>query len=270
MRTGEGGIRLHWLVGGLVCALSMTGFAIPVTFNVDPAHSTLVLAGTFAGYPLQTITFGSSGDPLISNGFTTSYEGAITADRDLSAGSLRITGGDVLAQINPFLVPSPEAFNYSFYTPYGPVYPVSSTFQGEIRGFSMRIGISSVFASPSFDASEIPAAIASGRLDWAIVSTNLLTIPPTEARLDGSSTLAGDLFFAPASATLMDVDGIETLSIPISTEFLTQANLEPVILQLTGTIVATRTIPEPQQLLPLGVIVLFSRQTRRALAVSGS
>src|SRR4051812_21982857 len=130
-------MRLLFLLSVSVLQLSAVSLAAPATFNIDPGRSTLVLSGD----GLEAWSWGSTDDPVVHNGLSTSYAGTIVVDRDAAAGTFDITHGGLLAQDIPGFASgppnsSPSSGNYLFFSQLSSDFFASSTFQGAIRDFS--------------------------------------------------------------------------------------------------------------------------------------
>jgi len=251
------------------------GQATQITYTIDPTQSVLTGSGTYFGEPLQTITILNGVDPsptgsnILYSGFTVSYAGTITADRDTLADTLTITGGNVAAQDNSFLdtldIPNaPTAKNYEFGLNTFPANSNDFLFQGVIANFSFSVSSPLINSPTAFDASQLTSNIASGQF-FGVQDTleGLGGGLEQGASYDFSAPVLGNLAFASGSGSLIDFGGVETLTIPINTDVIIQANGEPLDLNLSGEIVATTAIPEPGSLGLLaasGLLLLRRRQ----------
>src|SRR5213075_1220154 len=96
--ASEAQMKIRWLLSVLACAFTSSAGAVPLSYTVDPARSVLILSG---GNGLETWSWGSTEDPIVHDGFTTSYAGTILANRDAAAGTFQITDSNVVAQNFP-------------------------------------------------------------------------------------------------------------------------------------------------------------------------
>jgi len=237
------------LVGAVMPAAGALGDI--VTYIVDPARSSLKLSGTFAGNPVLP-------QPGLPDSLTTSYFGTISADRDFVSNKLQITNGTVTAQTNGTFSPVGIGFgggstyyapsDYGFQTGAGFTNPPTTGSTSAILDFSFSSLASPLISSPNnFDASLLSAAIASGEFDCVSSSPDVggWFFPIT-----------GSLTFAPSTASLTNDSGVETLDIPIHTEFTYFAQGQPLTVQLSGSIIATAQVPEPTSVVFLGIAAM--------------
>jgi hypothetical protein len=260
--------NLIGLIAIVVCTWpAAAAFAAEVTYTVDPSQSMLTASGTIDGRILlgqQVESVGPDGSLITYQSLVTSYTGTITADRDTSAKTLQITGGNIVAQNNgPFSGP--------YYNPPLADYGVAvGDFSGAVRNFSFVLSGPVMPSSGSFDAAELSGMITSGEFDFSIASFNgeVLSVD------DFSSPIVGDLTLASANASITDADGVETIAIPVNTNFITEVTDPavfsaplPLYLDLSGVIVATSEVPEPAILELLAISGLFLIGKRRSLLI---
>lgn len=236
-----------------------------ITFTVDPTQSSLSISGTFNGLPL----YPQSG---VANPLTTAYSGTITAEHNFAENSLQITGSNIIGNANGSSSPiniSPVALsNYGFSSPFivlpgrpeGPPQMV-----GALLAFSFSLTSPAITSPSSFDASQIAGTIESGKFEYELFLYNQGLVT-TFYSTDGSGAAAGGLSFAAENGSLVDTGGIETLTIPISTEYTIEASGQPLVVDLSGTIVATAPVPEPSSLALLGLSTISLTARRRPTA----
>jgi len=250
-------MHCHRLFALAIFAQSAATFASPITYSIDPTRSSLTGSGTFQGKSLEPFLLLESGNPTPISLLVASYTGTISADRDIAANTFQITGGNIAAsQITGGSIANA---NYEFGTSSGGFPPLSS-FQGTIHDFSISLSSPVIDSSTSFDSSRVLATIVSGQLAYALIDSPP-HIGPTET--DGSSPIGGNLAFAPDSASLVGSVDIETLTIPVNTDFTIDVNGEPLAMHLSGALVATTPEPSSLALLVTPVLLIFHRRRYR-------
>lgn len=210
-----------------------------VTYYVDPGRSSLTLSGTGPyGLPLAP---GAGDDGLI-----VSYSGTINASRDLIANTLQLTGGIVAAQNGNVTSPvtgQPANYNFTYFGGAG-----SNEFA--VRGFSFSVTSPEIDSPSTFDVSQLSAVIQTGELDYkySLGGGRVSSVP-----------ISGNLAFTSASATLRPTGEIETLTLPVDTDFsvVIYPSGQPMTLpmHLSGTLIALS--PEPGTLVLLFLPAMF-------------
>lgn len=205
----------------LICAVfGPAAFAVPVTYTIDPALSSLTMSGDVnlgkGPIPLTEQVPGS-----LVNGVTGTIKG------DLAGGVLTFSGGSSLVgaanPLGPF-VPNTlgTVTNYGF---AGPTFGVIRDSVQDITSGTLSDGV-------------VPSSLQLAILNYTINSFLLNATGLTDGPRPNSTLL-------PASLTTSG--GIETLIIPIRRESGTTTHFI-----FTGQIVATRAVPEPATLALLG------------------
>ncbi|MFV2066852.1 MAG: PEP-CTERM sorting domain-containing protein [Pirellulales bacterium] len=280
---------LQWFM----CALSVAVFTAPradavvVRFDIDPASSSLALAGSFGAIPLF---------PQAPGADVTSYSGSILVDLDdtLAPTSIAFVAGEsAVAAINGVWLPNdvlgcgpgencegddPNVIlgdaDPGFPAPgnYGLGVILTSADLGLPPGLGEAVAVGAL-RDVTLTLTSGPTAVVGGAfastqsltLDSGIFDTNLSSTLPTITTIEdsaGTSDLSGDTADGPngASDGTYSVSGdIATLTIPM--EFLFGGD---VTLGMGGVLVATRVVPEPSSLLLLTVAgCLFAGWTGR-------
>lgn len=227
---------LHGL--SLVCLLWVAKAEL-LTFNLDPARSSVSLSGSVSGIALQEQAAGS---------LTTSYAGTIVAE--VTPTQIEFVGGSRVAarEMNTWQ-PGINGVEGSAPASYGA--------KGHSGGF---LSVDALAASRRllFDVTSGPLVLVDGRfagtsLVFRFVDTNN---PVLDYRVvgvlneNGSKVLGGLANNTVIGATsLSTVDGVETLKISVAATFLFELLLpNDTQLILTGELVATRgSAPEPPE-----------------------
>jgi len=262
--------------------------AAEITYTVDPTQSVLTASGTvFGSAPFSQQYVGIVDTLDFYPTLSASYSGTITANRNIQANTLQITGGNINAVDN-----GPYESNYSIATldSYGFTQAYGSTsgsgslsggfsisYQGDLHSFSLSLSSPVITSASNFNASQLSATIMSGTLDsFAIIEAGNPLVGGMYF-YDPASYVAGNLAFASSNTSLIDNAGIETLTIPVNTSFtvevagiasaLTDDPLDDplsVQIDLSGNIVATGIVPEPVCIgLVLGFAALLMRRRTR-------
>ena len=245
---------------GLAVAIVVAFVARPaaaqtVTYTIDPQQSSLTLSGAVRyWYNGSVFSF----NELAPGSLTTSYGGTITGN--LSGSTLTFTGGSaVTAQENPL-----PPFNPT--TPagvdnYGAFTFASGPATAENRLFDLVLDFT---AGTATDGAAFTGTVGyiggSGGIFPFYSSINLLpanTVHPL-AGLTASNTAA-------TTVSLATIGNVQTLTLPIDTNLvLVNINYTGVETRLTGTLVATRVVPEPASatLLAAAGALLIARRRR--------
>jgi hypothetical protein len=282
----------RYLAAALAASISVIGLflcadpaasAATVTYTLDPSRSVLTVSGAYAGQVVQTMKYVSADtNAVLATGLSTSYAGTITANRDTNANTLQITGGNIAAQFNGFISYStgdpdaPLLNNYVFFIdPFGPppsaleAYPAwgpsSYQFWAAIGNFSFS-PVSSTISDPAdFDASQISATVSSGQFEGAIVTINPLPSGMGDTSSAFSAVIPQNLTFASGGASLEDADGVETLSVSVSTDLAIPVNGQTLNLSFSGDIIASALVPEPSSLALVVTSALLLQRRRRVI-----
>jgi hypothetical protein len=229
----------------LTCLLLIgrAGAAV-VTFNLNPAASSLTLTGDFMDQALQPQTAGST---------TTSYGGTIMAD--LVGNTIQfVNGSNIDANLQP-TNQSPRAngdigtaaADYGFTASI----PVIGTAQGALRNFVLGANSSPLTVTANTFTPNINFIDSSGDLDFRS--------PVTFGR-SGLSSSSGN--GAITGGMLQTVGSTQTLTIPVDVTFTSStATTNDTSLHFLGTLVATRLVPEPAAASLLG-FTLFALRRR--------
>jgi len=265
-----------------MCALSVAVFTVSradaktVRFAIDPARSSLGLAGSFGALPLF---------PQAPGADVTSFGGSILVDVDdtLAPTSISFLAGEsAVADINGDWLPNdvlgcgpgencggddPNVI-LGDAVPGEPVpgnYGLGVILKSEDLGLPPGVGEAIAFGALrdlTLSLTSGPTPVAGGAfastqsltLDSGVFDTNLSsTLPPVTGIEDtaGSSDLAGDVADGPnvAADGAYGVSGnVATLTIPMKFFFPGSVDLG-----MSGSLVATRVVPEPSSLLLLTV-----------------
>jgi hypothetical protein len=248
-------LEIDWAWVVLIAFLGIAFPTLPawgasITYTVDPTQSLLTLSGSFNGQAFQ-------GEG--TSGLTASYSGTITADRDFGQNNIQLIGGNIAAENSGMFVSLPSETapaDYEFETSgSGGIESENSLFS--VSSFSFSLSSGPIISPISFDTSELSATIDSGELySGEIIYSSFAGVAPM-GYFNPPSSITGNLAFASASGSLADTGNVETLDIPVNTDLVVNIGGSPLTLQLSGTIVATSTIPEPASLALLAPAVFF-------------
>ncbi len=240
-------VRFAATVAILACSMisARPGRATTVSYTIDPARSNLTLTGDLAVFGLGPLTPEIGPDGFILGDFDT-YHGSIVGD--LAAGVLTFSGGsNIVADANP---------SGSFVLHTGAYAPPLG---GTVDNYGMMAaGYPIEFRDAVFD-------ITTGSLsDGAIPS--IVDIPVTgwvNSPINGSpASLGGNGIWHPIGlAGLTTFAGVETLTLP----FQRESGVNGLHVFMTGTLIATRVVPEPNALVLAGlcVVALLFHAVRR-------
>jgi hypothetical protein len=246
--SGQQGLRHLLLIAACILSTANASADI-VTYVVDPARSSLTISGTNNGDPLQPQTG-------VPTALTTSYSGAIEAVRN--AGTIEINNSTITAQTaSATSIVGNSPADYGFYSP-----SASDSYWGDIVDLSFLLSSTTIASPSSFDSALLSFGVSSGTIEYGI----LRRLPP--ATPSTSYQMAGPLVLQHGFATLQDDGGIETLTLPIDTDFMIELPYPPagttnlIAMHFSGEIVATSPVPEPGFSVLLGVpaLSLFSRR----------
>ena len=216
---------------------------------IDPARSSLTVSGSYGN--LSFIPQGGTAVDGVTPPFSLSaiYSGIISASRQTGLDTLQITGGSIVAGGDLPWYPAPAPVSPANYG-----FEVTSDgfdgFYGAIRLFQFSIYGPSITSPATFDAALLSGSIISGRLDVSNVSV-------------GSYPLSSNLVLASNTCSLTNSGGIETLSIPIGTDFSVLVDGQPLALHLTGVIVASTPEPSSLTLILVPMLMLYRRHSLR-------
>jgi len=240
-------VKRHQFIGLLLAACTWpaaNASADMITYTVDPARSELTISGWYGGNPLGVQRF--------ANSLSSSYSGTISADRDRSADTLKITGGTVAAQNNGSVtVLTDVPANYGFYVPNGQFPDVTKNdLSGNILNFAFSPTSLLITSTANFDVSQLAFGIISGEIDYVFV--NPIVNPTTSI-----SQMAGSLALASNNGAVLDTGSVETLTLPISTDLVVDINGSPLTIHLSGSIIATSDVPEPTSVVLMAASALL-------------
>jgi hypothetical protein len=228
-------------LAGLVACVVVAGAAglaqaELVSYTIVPAQSSLSVSGNLTGNFASPQTAGST---------TTSFSGNIAAN--LTANTIEFPGGSMLnaALLAANQQPRADATPGSAPANYGRTAPgpFSSTTLEAIRGLELFIeddtsGAGIPFAGQNFSSADLVLVINSGESDSLFGNTS------NEIDLSGKGTANSN---GNGQSSLTQSGGIETLTLKFSTGSIGYSINQSVDTSLifTGTIVATREVPEP-------------------------
>lgn len=226
-----------------VCAAAaaISGFApveaALVTYDINEFVSGLTLSGTFAGQPIVAQSPGSLFDL---------WDGTITGD--LVAGTLTFSGGSsVVALANPSGPFAPGGFGVENYG-------------GQVPAFSaVAAARDMVFDFTAGSVTHGVAAAGTNTVTTLVGRSDYFVAPATS----GISSFVGAVALnqSPGIVSIAESAGVETLSLPLS---FTYASSNGLVQTFTGTLVATRPVPEPTSALlaAAGVAIVATRRRR--------
>jgi len=199
-----------------------------VSFTVDPTRSTLALSGAVRYY-FNGSVFGYV--PQSEGSMSASYAGSIAAD--LNGDALTFSGGSmIVAQANPA----------GPFQPAGPgsvdVYGMQTFANGGAQAFNRMYDLEIDFTS-GVVSNGMPFT---GNVSYTGASGGIFPFFDPAPRSLAGVTAAN----APNAPVTLESDGTtQTLTVPVNTTLILFGNGTGVETQLTGSIVATRTIPAP-------------------------
>lgn len=218
-----------------------------LVYNLVPAQSSLTVSGTFGNQTLTPQTAGST---------TTSYSGTIVAN--VGATTISFPGGSAINAANQGSnqqpgnegLPGSAQANYGFQAnlaPFGTGFAV-------IRGFTLDITSNAINFAGTSIPSEETFAVSTGNLDF---SSSIAF-----DRRDMSGDSGGNA--TAAAGSLISGGPTQTLTIPVNftvTESTITTN--DTVLTFTGTLVATRVVPEPASIAGCSLLAFASLLRRR-------
>lgn len=208
-----------------------------VTYDINEALSGLTLSGTFSGQPILEQSPGSLFDL---------WDGTITGD--LVGGTLTFAGGSsVVALANPKGPFGPAGFGVDNYGGQVPAFTASAASRDMVFDFtsgSVTHGVAAAGAST--------VTTLMGRSDYFVAPTT-----------SGTSSFVGAIALnqSPGLVSIAQSAGLETLNLPLSVTYASSSGL---VQTFTGTLVATRAVPEPTTafLAAAGVAIVATRRRR--------
>lgn len=257
LRTGLG------LAMGLVCGAT-SAYAAPATFFIDPAQSTLTLAGSAlaeGGNPPSGVPFTAQGEGAL----LTTLTGSVTAD--ISAGEIAFTGGAFVLGNSGSWLPGDEPANFGFHAD-GVIDPIG-VLDGAMRGAAFAPVLPATATSANgagfdfaVDAFALTGTAGSIAFSATPQASLLGALDGVEAPLAGLAS-TGTLAPLPPG-TFTSGGNTEVLTIPLRVYFADFVIGSDVDWQLEGTVVATRVVPEPATFALLGSVMLLARPCRSA------
>lgn len=208
-----------------------------VTYDIDEFVSGLTLSGTFAGQPIVEQSPGSLFD---------FWDGTITGD--LLGGTLTFSGGSsVVALANPF-------------GPFGPAGSGVENYGGQVPAFlAVAATRDMIFDLTSGSVTHGASAAGTSTITTLIGRSDYFVAPATS----GSSNFAGKTALNQSLGVVSITEslGVETLNLPMS---FTYTSSNGIIQTFTGSMVATRPVPEPTSALlaAAGVAIVATRRRR--------
>lgn len=219
------------IILALAAALCASASAEQVTFTLDPEQSTLLATGMLSGNIPSPQTFG---------GNLTSFSGTILADR--TAGGIQFLDGSFIdaAPQSQRQEPDTDGLPGSATADYG--WVADNIFGETVAAFrDISLGLLSdmlPMTGGGFERADVEILVAGGGVAW-----NSGFSWDTD---DFSGTLRANS--ASNAATLVEADGVETLTLPIRFDVsFSTLNSGDSRFRLSGNLVATReTIAAPQ------------------------
>lgn len=215
--------------------------AAPVQYIIDPTRSTLSITGSFGG---------GSPSPQTAGSTSTRFSGTIDADKTDSTIQILLSSRMDAAPQAQNQSPAPDGDFFSSaqadYGRQGTVTTVFGSFDGveAFRDVLLDLDSSALAISGNSFNSDFGLGLQSGTSDWAYGGSAF-----GSANLGGLSTSS----FSPTDSLVETIGGIEQLTLRINTGPIGYqgAGSEISTIGFTGTIVATRVIPEPTSLAAL-------------------
>jgi len=257
--------KRNWMV--TACAIGLlagTARGDLRTFTIDPVNSELNLTA-------WAFLSSAGGAPLVMaeqapGSLATSVSGTI--DAEFVGDTIAFTGGNIELADNGSWLPGPDVGNYGFGFDTG--NPLIGAAVGAMRDASFEMNSSPTFLSLNgsgfdFDLDGAQLTGASGRVDFD-------GSPPGSilGALSGESqTIVGETSTLPASppsSAQYEISGnTEYLILPLAALFEEFVPSAEISWELQGTVIASRTIPEPGS--ALVVLIGTSLLMRRRLGV---
>jgi hypothetical protein len=246
--------QLLVLSGGIALAFFNAAFAADVTYTLDPTASSLSVSGDLAGTPAQQQSAGS---------LITSYSGTIHADR--GAGTIQFLSGSSLDAALQSQNQEPRSDGGSGAEPadYGRT-AIGGTIAVQVVealrdwNFGLESDNPINVTGSTFTGSDVGMAVASGESFWMYGTQS------------GDKDFSGLFAFNSASTppTLSTSGSIETLTLPLRGQwgYGVQTTGDSSLV-FSGTIVATRTVPEPGTMAAMAAAVVGLGLTRRRRAL---
>ena len=233
-------IAISSLALSILSMLLVTGAtrAAERDFNIVTNQSALAISGNVAG-PLGTATIQPQGTGSLS----TTYTGVIKTDRSASNIAF-LSGSTIDANVNGSWKPLADATDGSSAADYGGkatfVFFVTVNFAGRNLVAGLTGGAIPIDSGGHFDLSTTNVTFASGDLAYRSSTGD----PAGFASIAGQSdTLSGT---GTLSSLIQGAQTIETLTLPVSSDFVLQPNSTTTInLHLAGQLVATSTFATP-------------------------
>ncbi|MBC8108116.1 MAG: hypothetical protein H7Z14_16135 [Anaerolineae bacterium] len=228
------------------CFFALIARAEVLIYNIVPGQSSLTISGTFAGQPFTPQTAGST---------TTSYSGTILAD--VGVATISFPGGSSINAANQAFSQQPgnegnpgtALANYGILANLAPF----GTGIAAIRGLVLDITSGTINLGGTSIPSQQTLAVSSGNIDYSSAVAF--------GRQDMSGNSASN---AGTAGSLISSVGTSTLTIPVNFT-ITQSTIttNDTILTVTGTLLATRPVPEPGSLAGLTLFALASIRRQR-------
>lgn len=245
--------RVVFLSAGLAAAVCCSSaMAAMVTYIVDSSQSELTASGSTLG---GTVLL----EPQAPGSLATSYSGTI--DADLLVTTFQFVGGTVDADVSGDYIPGPGGVGGPSPGDYGGLLDGGflGRVDGAVRDSTFELGSGLLARTGEALVGGTSLTLNDGAMDY--VGSGAL------AGVWGSEGIAGlgAVNMASSDPTLTDDGLTETLTIPIVASVLFQLDTDPPLdmtFMLTGTIVATRVVPEPTtlSLITLGGLALLRRR----------
>ncbi len=227
----------------LAWGLASPSFGAPVTFQIQPEASTLLLSGG---------AFWSGCNPLLfeaqpPSGLVASIGGELVVD--LAPQQITFLDGVIEPATTGTYLPGALAGQYGFHADSG-LFDTIGVMQGAFRGsqFTLTSGARLGNATAdgfTFDVEGAQWTGLAGTIDFdgQPAGTLLGSLAGLSRDLANQVATAVDNGGQPAS--YRNVAGVETLTLPLHIEYENFESSEGITWILDGTLVATRAIPEP-------------------------